>query len=318
MNSPLRKVQSVFSYIATSAFIAFAAYWAWCNWDKIEQAFSLNVEFLSFLIPLIIISVLLIGLQNQVVVSHLGFPLRFLQWAGLAFTSTLANYILPMRAGAVMRAEYYKQRCGLALTSFGSSMALVYVTTLLANSIIGLCVMLFLKLKTGILSIPLFWGFLAVVFICLIALVLSPRPSEKQQSSRIIGALVRIHSGWDQLRRSPLLLLETIVISLALTVIYAIRLSIAFAATGHIVSAPGCLLAAALVSVSMFIGLTPASLGIREAAIVFASMAVGVTPEISLVAGAIDRAVAMLVVFILGPISMIGLSRQTRGLHNNV
>jgi uncharacterized membrane protein YbhN (UPF0104 family) len=304
------RLRAILAYVIAAGLIAYAAWWAWQNWDKVRAAFLLSPAHLAALVPLVVASVLLFGLLNQVMAAHLGAVLRLRQWATLAFASTLANYILPLKAGAAMRAAYLKKNHDLPLSQFASSMAVAYVVTILANCLVGAAGLGVIALQEGVMSWPLLGGLLGMAALCAALLAFSPRASQRRAAGRFWGVLVRIHVGWDLLRHSPSLLAKSAGLALATSLVYAVRLRIAFAAVGHTVSLPGCLLVGALVALSMFISITPASLGIREAAILFSSMAIGVTPEVSLLAGTVDRAVAILVVAALGPPAMTAVSRE--------
>jgi len=151
---------------------------------------------------------------------------------------------------------------------------------------------------------------IAALALCLGLLFATPRTSGDENQPGFKGLLVRIHVGWDTLRRSARLLARVTGLCATITVLYGGRMHIAFAALGHDVPLAGCVLIGTLVSLSMFISITPAGLGIREAAIVFSSMALGVAPEISLLAGALDRAATMLFLLAVGPLSMAFIARD--------
>lgn len=293
------------------AIIAVAAIWVAGHWDRVAAAFSLRAGHLALLLPTVVVSVISAGLMNQLLASHLGAPLRFREWAALAFATILANYVLPMRAGLAMRAGYYKRKAGFPIASFTSCTAAMYLIIALVNSVIVVGSLLWIRQEQGIISWPLLWIGVGVAALCGILLVFSPRPAGSKERSVFWATLVRVHSGWDMLRRNPAVLSKVAGLAFVATGLYILRLYVAFAAIGHYVNVSGCVLIGSLVTLSMFISITPASLGIREAAIVFSSMAVGVAPEISLLAGAIDRAVTVLVVFALGPFATVYISRQS-------
>jgi len=311
MTGVWRWLSKILSYALAAVLIAYAAVWAARHWDRISAAFSLSPGCLVLLLPTVVVSVLTAGLMTQLMARHLGAPLRFVQWASLAFATMFANYVLPMRAGLAVRAAYYKRQAGLSIARFTSFTAASYLITILVNSLIVLAALLWIGLGRGVTSWPLLWGALVVVVLCGSVLAFSPKPSEERPASGVRGALVRVHTGWEMLRSRPALLWTVGALSFVATLLYTLRLYVAFAAIGYSVDAAGCVLIGALVALSMFISITPAALGIREAAVVFSSLAVGVSPEISLVAATMDRAVTMLVVFVIGPFATVYISRQS-------
>jgi uncharacterized membrane protein YbhN (UPF0104 family) len=306
----MRIFRAILAYVLAVGLIAYACVWTAQNWEKVSKALELSPGYLAALAPLAMISILLIGLMNQLLASHLGAPLPALEWMSLGFASTLANYVLPLRAGMALRAGYYKRRMNLPLANFASAMAVSYVMTALANALIVLGVLAWFSRTGGPFSAPLLWGAAGVSLLCVLVLGLSLKTPESRAGSGIVAFLVRVHAGWNLLRQSPWLLAKTFGLSAAGTALCAAELWIAFAAIGHSISPAGCLLIGALAALSMFISLTPASLGIREAAIVFSGLAIGVPPEVTLFAGALDRAVSIFVVVGIGTPAALHLSRK--------
>lgn len=298
-------------YGLTAVIAGVGMYWAYQNWDSLSRAFALSPSYLILLIPLILLSNTWTGLLNQVMATHLGAPLPLCEVIPLGLASSAANYFLPMRAGAGLRAGYFKKRCNLPLTAFASSMAAVYVMTLLANALMGLLAMTVSWCREGIWSWAVFFVLFAVAGGCLIAIVFSPKPREGTYGSKLLNYLIRIHHGWDMLRRSPSVLAKSAGLSVLLTLTLMIRLFVVYSALGRPVSMDGCLLVAAMTAVSTFVSITPAGLGIREAMILFSSVAIGVSAEVSLLAAAADRAVAVGVLVLAGPASMLYLSRKS-------
>jgi len=291
--------------------VSSAVMWLVRNSEQVVRIFSFSPLCFLSLIPMVVLSQLVIGLMNQLLATHLGAPLRFRQWVSLAFASTLANYILPMRAGAALRAGYLKHQCNLPFTRFASAMAAVYIITLLSNAGVGIAVMLWFYARKSVFSPMLFGVFLGLAFVCA-ALLFFPKKACKIRSERRIWTIVeKIYVGWDMLRACPGLLLRIAGLALILTGLFVLRLHVAFAAVGNPANMAGCLLIATLTAVSMFISITPASLGTREAAILFSGMAAGISPEACLLAGGVDRIVAILVAFVLGTFGSIGLARET-------
>ena len=284
--------------------------WVVRHWDRVRAAFSLSPGYLAILLPLTVLSFLTGGLLNQVVAGHLGARLRFWQWAPLAFAALLANYVLPARAGLAVRAAYYKRLKDFPIAGFVSAMAVVYVMTLLVACLICTGALTWLWFVKGLVCWPLFLGAVVAAALCVAVLVLSGRVWKKPPRTGIWEPFVRVRAGWDMLVRSPGLMACVAGLCIAIAGMGALRLGIAFATTGHRVSVAGCLLLGSLVALSTFISITPAGLGIREAVLVFSSMAVGVPPEHSLLAGATLRAVNILIVFTLGPVSAARISHE--------
>ncbi|MFP4355562.1 MAG: YbhN family protein [Phycisphaerae bacterium] len=305
-----RTIQTAVGYFVALLLLALGAVWASRNWDSLVRAASLDWRLLLPLLPLVVVANTFTGLINQVMATHLGAPLPLREVIPLGLASTAANYFLPMRAGAGLRAAYFKKRCNLPLTAFAGSMAAVYVITLLVNATLGLGGMALVYANQQVWSTSVAVVFASVVAICLAALLVRLPAIGKDSPNRILVKLWRVHTGWETLRRSPGVLARSAGLSVLLTSTLMVRLFLIYLALGQPVSWAGCMLIAAMTAVSTFVSITPAGLGVREAMILFASIAIGVTPEVSLVAATIDRVAAVVVLAIAGPISMVYLSRR--------
>jgi len=259
---------------------------------------------------------LVIGLPNQIMVAYLGAPLRFGQWASLAFASTLANYIFPLRAGAALRAGYLKRVCRFPFIKFASSMAVLYILAILVNSMLGLSAMAWIYMKKGEVSWPLVSLLAATVFICIGLILLTPMAGKERAGTGFQRHLSSFRAGWDLLRKNPSLLIQAALLSLVLTSLSAVALYVSFTAIGSPIDASSSLLLASLGALSLFISVTPAGIGIREAVILFTGMAVGVSPEASLLAGTLERTVGIVVALVLGPFGMSRITREMAAVNS--
>ena len=294
----------------TIILLIIAGRWIIDNWQQIVSVWHINPKYIVALVPLIVITLLLIGLINQIVSLNLDASLNFSQWSKLAFASTLANYIFPLRAGMALRAYYYNKKCKLSVAYFTSIMTIIHVITLLANSILGLGVLIFLWATIGNSKLIILAAFLLLTCFCIACLKYSPKNIPSFKFEKLSSFLKRMHEGWAQLHNNNQLMYTTLVLSLTITLIYSVRLLISFHALGYSVEILGCIFIGSLVAISTFVSITPAALGIREGAIMAGGLALGVDLEVSLLAGAIDRAVSILVVLILGSHSLFHLNKE--------
>lgn len=284
--------------------LGIAAYWYSLKEGPFIDIGALDYKVVLLLAPLILTSLLIIGLSNQIIAVHLGAPLSFSQWSSLAFASTFASHFLPMKAGMGIRAAYYKIYSKLPLSHFASLTILLFIISFTASSIIGLLTCLALLLN----NTTVYWQITVMFAALLIASILMffgriPRLPVAYEKIRQIE--IQVHEGWALCRQRPQLILLSLGLNISLTLLYAVRLYVAFMATGLDVSLLGCTFLSALVGVSGIISITPAALGIREATIVLGSTVLGVSPEISLLAGVIDRAVSVVIIAALGSVGLM-------------
>jgi len=307
-----RSLRMVLGYALAVALIVWAAVWAGRNWERLANAFLFSPGYLVLLVPAVAVSVVSVGWSNQLLASHLGAPLRAREWVSLAFASVFMNQVLPLRAGLVLRAGYYRRRRGFPIAKFISCTAAAYLLTVIVNALVLAGALVWIWLAEGRTFGPLLWAALGAAALCVLVLACSPRAAGPGEGRGLWGALGQVRAGWDTIRRSPRLLAQVAGLSLVTTLLYALRLFLAFQAVGHAVDIAGCLFIGSLGALSVFIAVSPGGLGILEGAVVFAGMALGVSPEVGLLAGAMDRSVTLVVVLIAGPLATALLSRPGR------
>ena len=89
---------------------------------------------------------------------------------------------------------------------------------------------------------------------------------------------------------------------------------LAFKTFGIDIPISSALLLASLANLSLLIAITPANLGVAEAVTIFTALAVGISVPQSLAVSLLNRAVQMLVLFVLGPIFSYNLLKKAN--HN--
>lgn len=295
-------------YLILIVIVSACCYWAYENWDKIHSFIDIKPWYILIMVPLVVISLAIVGYINQVILLCLGLNLSVVQWMSLACASTLANYIFPMRAGMALRAAYLKKTHQLSLQKFAASMAFAYVLTFLVNASIGLIsiVQIGVEINQEIMAI------IAVFVLTIIGSisVLSLRfQSARLTKSKIFSKLTTIQDGWNILRQSQNLILVCSVLIVLNTLIFAFRIYVSVYAVsmGETVSYMACLFAGCLAALSLFVSITPASLGISELAIVLGLSVIGVPPEVGLLASVFDRVVSFIVVAFAGSVGMRSL-----------
>jgi uncharacterized membrane protein YbhN (UPF0104 family) len=304
------RIRRLLPHLLAALLLIAAVVWIAQDWEQVSEAVSLSPAHMAALAILSLLSILLVGLLNQFLVEHFGVQMKIVQWSSLALASTLTNYLLPLRAGIALRAAYLNQRFGLTLGKFTATLAVFYVMTVLVNSLLGILVLAWLGWRTGVVSWPILGVFAVVGAGCLAALLLGPGLADRPQHRGWRRLVQQALQGWQECRRSHRLLRRVAGLVVLATLIQALRMMVAFAAIGQVIDLAAGLFLGALLMLSTFLSITPAALGIREAAIVFSSLATGVTPELSLLAGALDRAASIVVVGALGPPASAYLSRD--------
>lgn len=307
----IKKNKYIFPYLLTAIILIIAFFWFKNNWSDINSNITFQKKYFLLSIPVCILSILNIGYIYQVIVKYLNLKLKFLQWASLTFAGMFANYVLPMRAGIAIRAAYFKKCHNFPVSKFASLMAFLYLITLFTNACAGILVLLLLGTINTFAEWAILTAFLIIAIACIWVILFWPAGKVVSDAGRVKNIIENIHSGFDILRNSKSLFFKSTLLSILNILLYSLRLYISFRAVGYEIEYSKCVLAGSFAAVAMFISITPASLGIREIAIWLACSVTGIAPEISIVAGSVDRMVSLLVVSVLGSLGLVKITHET-------
>lgn len=248
------------------------------------------------------------GLFSFFVLKAVDVRLTIVESVQLSAVATMANFVLPFRSGAGLRALYLKQRHGLDLTLFVSTMTALYIFFIFVNCLLG---MIALTLLTGLRephSLELF-ALLAALFLGS-GWAIFLAPSIPKSNGKLLRYLSRISSGWNQIRRSPGILFAAMGTTAGTSLSASLGLYGAFRAFGLDIGALGSVLLMASQNVGGLIGLTPGAAGFQEAAgLLFARVLAVTTIETLLVLGAV-RLVKIGVALLAGTPSFVILSNR--------
>jgi uncharacterized protein (TIRG00374 family) len=291
-----------FSAGATVAILIFGSIWIRKHWSSLIDVFELQPLYLAGMALVTVLLILVMSWMNQRAVIHLGAQLVFSRCVALTISGSLINVVLPFTAGVPFRAAYLKKCANMSLAHFTSVLAGITLISIIVTTIVGLVVVPSAA-SMGQSTSRVIVGILAVMLVIAIAVAITPvRRSQDKAASRWMAAIHKSHHGWDEIRRSRLLLLQIAIACLLQTGLLAGRLALAYQAVGHGCALHVALLLAVLASLSTVVSITPAGLGVRETVLAVGEAASGGDPAIGLLAALADRVVSTVVILTLGPI----------------
>jgi glycosyltransferase involved in cell wall biosynthesis len=133
----------------------------------------------------------------------------------------------------------------------------------------------------------------------------------------VLGALSRVVEGWQELRSDRGMLLKITIVSEASILLQSLRLLVAYRALGYDTPWNAVLLVAMAGGFVELLSVVPGGLVLREAAIGAMGVALGNAFGVGVVAGTLDRAASMIVIFAIGPFALHHLvSRMGARSHN--
>ena len=120
-------------------------------------------------------------------------------------------------------------------------------------------------------------------------------------SNRILEKIKSINKGFVSLKNHKLIILQVCCLTLLNTLLYGMRIYLAFWCINQPVSITYCVIAGVLASLSLAFSITPGGLGVREGLLIAAGMAFGILFEHTLVAITIERIVTTAGVWAITP-----------------
>jgi uncharacterized membrane protein YbhN (UPF0104 family) len=220
-----------------------------------------------------------------------------------------------MRGGAGIKAVYLKKRHGFNYSYFMSGLGANYLVAFNLSSLTALGCLGLLYAGTGAFSFPVTLAFLVIAAMTLWAIFVNPPQFRRIPIASVRDRLERVMSGWRIMRKNRKTVPRLYGLSALNLIVMFVITWLEFGAF-HIKDANGNgigLLQAAIFSsiagLSLFISITPASLGIRETLLMFCSHFLGISPAQALMVALLDRAVNAALVCLLFGFAWMRLNR---------
>lgn len=246
----------------------------------------------------------------RLALNRLGCAIRGYEAFMLNMVMSYTNLLVP-HAGMGPPAMYLNKKYGVAYTDYVALVMPTFTLQLVCAGACGLAAMGWLVTfghgYTLAGAVPLFLLFAAVLFGS-IGLCVFPLPVPERWNHRLANLLRRFAKTWSFFRSDPRLTGRLLAIQLAVVLLRALRLQLAFCAVGVGWNFPILLVASICSQFMLFISITPGALGFREAAIGYVMFSF-CDPSLSVAASLLDRLV--MTVLIVG-VSQLGLFQFVR------
>ncbi|MDD5639008.1 MAG: lysylphosphatidylglycerol synthase domain-containing protein, partial [Candidatus Pacebacteria bacterium] len=231
------------------------------------------------LFPLIISFVLFL-VTNGIVLKELLLPfkieLSIKEWFGLSVITTAGNLLTPLQGGMVTRALYLKSKHDFSYTNFLSALSGIYIIVFWVNSFVALIAMLLIGHYYSVFNWLVFVTFLIIFLGLSFIIVISPK-IKKTFKLEILNKAVRVVNGWLVIKNSKKTILAVTIISLINVFLMSVSSFLEFRVIGVEISFLKALFISIVSTLSLFVSLTPGSLGIKEAFVAFTSGVVGIS-----------------------------------------
>jgi uncharacterized protein (TIRG00374 family) len=295
------KKKGFFNKIILLIIIVLFFIYIFLNFDDFKQIKIHN--FWPFL-PLLISSVLLLttnGIVLRELVLPFGIRLSTKEWFSLSVITTAGNLLTPFQGGMIARALYLKSKHNFSYTNFLSALSGIYIIVFWVNSFVALLSMLLIKQFYSTFNWLIFITFLIIFSALSFIIVFSPK-IKRAFKWEILNKVVRVVNGWLVIKNNKRTVLFVALISFLNVLLMSASSFLEFKTLGVEISFLKALFVSIVSTLSLFISITPGSLGIKEAFMAFTSNVVGISPANAIIVSALDRLISLLPLVVLAPV----------------
>lgn len=290
--------------IITSLVLAVFLIYFFLNTEKFKPLLHVNGYLLVFIALANVAGVFINGLFTKFILEPFKKYISITEAFYVSVISSIGNFFAPAGTGFGIRAVYLKKKHGLPYSEFISTLSGNYILVFLVNSFIGLLALYLLRdeYSSQYVALAVAFGSIFVVSL-LISILKIPVPktslAKKTKLSSMITALFRVTDGWNKIVANKKLMLKLICLIFA-SFFLSVIMYWAIIATLHLtITFPALLLFSVLGSLSIFVNITPANLGIKEAIYIFSSSILGFSVSEIILIALIERGVQFIVLLIL-------------------
>lgn len=286
--------------VAGVAILVAVGWYLWQRRDTISQVVDVSASVVITLAIGILLSWVVVSWQTFLLFRAQGVAIGFFENLVVSTATGLGNY-LPMRLGTLIRIRYMKRVHRLRVARFGSMLGMRVVLMQSASGVLGLIGVIGVWLTQGRFSVVLAGLFFAIFAVSALAFSLRlPRAASTGLVRRVWNDFVE---GFEVTRARPGVALQVLALLVVQYALLAWRLDVSLAAVD--VEASFFLLAmlGPLTGLVSAVAVTPGGIGVREALIGYVTYEVGMTFDSGMIAAAVDRAVILCLIAVLGSIS---------------
>jgi len=269
------------------------------NFDFVLETINKISIFDFFLLSIsTIITITLNGNKIEILTRYYKLKLKFKEWFGLSVVTTMGNYLAPFGSGMLLRGVYLKKKYGFSYKNFITTLATSYLTSFLLYSFIGIMITIIIYYQYNLFNTIFFLIFLITFLSCLGIMVLSPKIKNKK--NKFLNKFEQIINNWKKMKKNYRLLIRLTLNDFFSLLNYSIRIFLAFYILGDKIPFISSVLISLVTLFSLIIGLTPASIGVKEALIAYSTTVIGKSFGLGIAVATIDRIIALIYVFFLG------------------
>ncbi len=277
--------------------------------EDIERIKNIPTSILATVIILTLVEFYLNGVMLKVLLQQFNIHTKIKEWLGLSAITTLGNYLTFFRGGTTAKAVYLKKNHDLSYPHFLASVGASYVITVFVYGLIGMFFSIIMLSYQHLFHLELFFLFVALFIVSLIFIFFSPRFPETEK--RFLKHIYTILNGWHTLRKNKLFVLKFSLLVFILYAVSASKIYLLYKALSYDIQPISAAFITLLSSLSIFLSVTPAGLGVREAVVAITSNILDLGLKSGLYVASLERAITIILISIIGPIFSYMLIKKT-------
>jgi uncharacterized membrane protein YbhN (UPF0104 family) len=250
-------------------------------------------------------------------VAAFDVDLRRAEALALSVVGSFTNLFLPLRAGAGLRALYLSRQHNLGLAEFLAGLGLLYLMHAVVSGGVGLAGLALLASGGAPVHLPVAAFFTAAMFAGLAAMRVEYKGPSTPPSGFPRAQLHSLLAGWARARRRARIVGWLWGVAALFTLASLWQVHAAFRAISVDLSLGGILVYTGSKNLTALASLTPAALGIVEAASIYLGGVLGYTTAQALLAQGLIRFVSISSLLALGPIAFLVLRRRVAAAKPN-
>jgi uncharacterized protein (TIRG00374 family) len=293
------------SLLITLTVVAVFLIYFLANRGKFEALLHVNVLFLLLIALADLSTIFANGLFIRFIMKPFDKHISLKESSYVSMISSVGNFFAPVGSGFGFRAVYLKKKHGLGYSDYVATLYGNYVIVFLINSFFALLALYMLRHSAGrgYFTLVVLFGGMFVVSL-LLSVIRVPRLKKdpdlrNKHLNFVTRSLISMAAGWNRIISNKLLLGRLITVTVFNFLISIVIAKLEISALHFSISFPALLLFSVLGSLSLFINITPANLGVKEAIYLFSSTVIGLSAPQILSIALIDRGVLFVVLFSL-------------------
>jgi uncharacterized membrane protein YbhN (UPF0104 family) len=268
----LKKINfKIFNVIFSIIVIALTGYYVFDQWGVISNVIAdFDLSILLFAVLLYMAQVFLNGVTQKEMFQAMGYNVGLFDISLLSFYSSLINYVVPMRGGAVYRAIYMKNKYNINLADFISTFLGSYVLVFWINSVLALGMIAYFYITTQSIN-WLLTGLFTGLFVLSLMLSSEVFIEFLRKLPIIPKKLMKVADGWLILRKQPTLVVKILLLLMGINAVSILEIHYILAGVAEVSSLVGTSFLSISSFFAAFVNITPGSLGLTEGLMAIAS-----------------------------------------------